>query len=170
MHYALDTFNEITDIGVRYHTPMFAGTQSHGKFDRAFTKNSSGFYDRFDDAFNGIAVDNNNNIKADFNGGRQIAFCGSTGVTELYLGLDHEFRKVFFNVTSASSGGEAAFEYWNGNAWAGLSVPSAVDYTRNPAVGSFTKTGYNAAVHPPQNWGRNRVTGNLSLEIPKFFT
>ena len=68
----------------------------------------------------------------------------------LYLGSNTKFSKFGLNMSTASSGGTAVWEYWNGSAWTAISIWT--DYLTATGAHSYQWT-------PPTNWTAYDVNG-----------
>ncbi len=65
--------------------------------------------------------------------------------TQLYLGYGRPFDRATFTVSTARVGGSVVFEYWNGTAWATLTVTDGTSQLSVSGTVNFT---------PPTDWAK----------------
>jgi hypothetical protein len=78
----------------------------------------------------------------------------------IYIGSDYKFSKVRLNVSTAGvySDVTITWEYWNGSAWATLTVIDGTNGFRNSGVNDVSFT-------PPLDWAKTNVQGKTAFWI-----
>ena len=78
----------------------------------------------------------------------------------IYFGSDYKFNTVRINVSTAGvySDISIAWEYWNGSAWATLTVTDGTNGFKNSGVNNVTFT-------PPTDWAKTTVQGKSAYYI-----
>lgn len=92
-----------------------------------------------------------------------VAYSGASPYTtinqNLYIGYEFPFDQATFNVRTAATSLVGIWQYWNGSAWATLSVTDGTAAMTTTGTLSFT---------PPSNWARTRVNGSRNKYFIRF--
>lgn len=108
--------------------------------------------------FDGVSTYANNTAEAKSSGGTVFEVLALENPSDdiFYVGLDHPFETIFFDIVTAGAGVTLVPEYWNGSTWTSL---TATDNTTNLTVdGTVTFTA-------PTNWQTTAVNSQTEYWV-----